>query len=176
MNAIVVYTSKYGSTEKYARWLAEALGCPAKSLKEVNAKELAACDTVLYGGSVFAGSVKGFRKFLTKLGAAEGKRLVLFMVGMASPAKMDIYDTVAQNSIPGEWKGRFAAFALWGDSQFSKMNGIERLMMRVPKMEAEKVPPEERDAEMREFLENFGKDMVHSSREQIGPILEYLQA
>ena len=35
MNRIVVYTSKTGFTEKYAKWIAEELQCEAVSLKKL---------------------------------------------------------------------------------------------------------------------------------------------
>lgn len=52
MKAIVVYTSKYGTTEKYARWIAEGLHCPAKELQDISAQDLTAYDTIIYGGGL----------------------------------------------------------------------------------------------------------------------------
>ena len=60
---IVLYTSKYGAAETYARWIAEALGCQALPLAGFSKKELQDYDTVIYGGGVQAGGVRGLEPF-----------------------------------------------------------------------------------------------------------------
>ena len=35
MNSIVIYKSKYGSTESYAKWIADELGCEAVDAKNM---------------------------------------------------------------------------------------------------------------------------------------------
>ena len=60
---IVLYTSKYGAAETYARWIAEALGCRAVPLDKFSKKELQGYDTVVYGGGVQAGGVRGLEQF-----------------------------------------------------------------------------------------------------------------
>lgn len=60
---IVLYTSKYGAAETYARWIAEALGCRAVPLDKSSKKELQGYDTVIYGGGVQAGGIRGLEQF-----------------------------------------------------------------------------------------------------------------
>ena len=175
MNPIVIYTSKYGSTEKYANWIAEALDCPAKKLKDIRPQDLTAYDTILYGGGLYASSISGFKTFLKKLGTAQNKTLILFMVGMANPALKEIYQQTADQNIPSEWKGRFKVFSLRGDLLFSKMSVIHKVMMQVPKSMTLKKPAAERTEDDNQFLEHFGTDVIFTSREQIEPILTYLQ-
>lgn len=175
MKAIVVYTSKYGSTEKYAKWIAEALACPAKKLKDVSKQELAACDTLIYGGGVYASGIAGLKKFLAQIAPAPNKRFVLFIVGLTNPAQTGTYLEIAKQNLPPEWKSRFEIFALRGDQFFSKMGGMHKLMMRMPKSMAEKKPEEQRTEEDKQFIENFGKDIVFSSKEQIEPLIRSLQ-
>ena len=40
MKSIVVYESKYGSTERYAKWIGEELGCRVSNISEVSLEEL----------------------------------------------------------------------------------------------------------------------------------------
>jgi menaquinone-dependent protoporphyrinogen IX oxidase len=176
MNAIVVYTSKYGSTEKYAGWIAEELGCPVKRLKDVNAAEFGPYDTILYGGGLYAGNIAGFRKFQSILRCAENKKLVLFIVGLTKPDETDAYSEIAQKCTLPAFAGQFKCFALRGDQLFSKMNGTHRFMLRMVKSMTEKKSPAERTAEDELFLESFGHDILFSSKGQIGPILDYIRA
>lgn len=175
MKPIVIYTSKYGSTEKYAKWIAETLNCPAKRLQDVSAQEVNACDTIVYGGGLYASGVAGLKKFLSRLDPAQDAKLVLFMVGMTNPAETETYAEIAERNLPLEWRDRFVVFALRGDQLFSKMSAMHKLMMRVPKTAAEKKPESERTEDDRRFIESYGKDSILSSREQVEPILRYLQ-
>ena len=58
MNAII-YTTHTGSTERYARLLAQKTGLPAYSLAEAK-KQVFAGAEVIYLGWIMAGSVKGY--------------------------------------------------------------------------------------------------------------------
>lgn len=50
----VVYQSKYGSTEKYAKWIAETLACNLFDRETVTLDELRSYDTIIYGGGLLA--------------------------------------------------------------------------------------------------------------------------
>ena len=177
--SIVIYKSKYGSTKKYAQWIAESLTCPVKDIKDVSAKDLAQYDTIIYGGGLYAGGISGFKKFLSLLDLKnlknwESKELVMFMVGTTNPRDTERYQEVANRNIPDEYKDKFKVFWFRGDQLFSKMNGLHKLMMRMPKAMAEKKTVEERTEDDKIFIENFGKDIIFSSREQIDPLVGYL--
>ena len=58
MNAII-YTTNTGSTERYARLLAQETGLPAYSLAEAKKRVFAGAE-VIYLGWIMAGSVKGY--------------------------------------------------------------------------------------------------------------------
>lgn len=175
MKAIVIYTSKYGSTEKYARWIAEALECPAKKLQDIRAQELDKFDTLIYGGGLYAGGIAGFKKYLSMLESAKNRKLVLFMVGITNPNQKDVYAKISEQNIPTEWKDCFEVFALRGDQLFSKMSGLHKLMMRMPRSMAKKKPASERTEDDKHFLENYGQDVIFATREQIDPILNYIK-
>ena len=58
MNAII-YTTNTGSTERYARLLAQKTGLPVYSLAEATKRVFAGAE-VIYLGWIMAGSVKGY--------------------------------------------------------------------------------------------------------------------
>ena len=45
---IVVYKSKHGSTEKYARWIGEELDCPVVSEKDFQRKNFSLYDNIIF--------------------------------------------------------------------------------------------------------------------------------
>ena len=47
MNNIVVYESKYGSTERYAKWIGEELNCKVARISDVPIDELIKYDNII---------------------------------------------------------------------------------------------------------------------------------
>ena len=79
MKSIVVYESKYGSTERYAKWIGEELGCRGSNISEVSLEELLTYDNIVFGGWLHAGTIKGLKKFLIILKSLKTKILQYFM-------------------------------------------------------------------------------------------------
>lgn len=51
MNQIlIIFESKYGTTKRYAEWIATALSGTLLERKAVHLKDLEAADTIIYGG------------------------------------------------------------------------------------------------------------------------------
>ena len=90
---VVVYTSKYGATEKYAGWIGEELDCPVFSLDSFKKADLDGYDNIIYGGGVQAGGIKGFDKFkkwIKPLVGKPGKKIVIFSSSFASCPKSSL--------------------------------------------------------------------------------------
>ena len=86
--AIVIYTSKRGSTKQYAEWIAEDLGCEALPLSEIktsgrDAFNLYEYDCIIYGGWIRGSVIVNFDKFAKLLDDELMKRLIVFGVGFA---------------------------------------------------------------------------------------------
>ena len=83
--AIVIYTSKRGSTRQYAEWIAEDLGCEVVPLCDVDFKntDLYDYDCIVYGGWIRGSGIVGFDKLSKRLDADLMKRLIVFGVGFA---------------------------------------------------------------------------------------------
>ena len=57
MKSIIIYSSQTGFTEKYAKWLSEALECDILPLKQAKKLDFQEYDAVIYGGWCCAGSI-----------------------------------------------------------------------------------------------------------------------
>ncbi len=175
MKTIVIYKSKYGSSGQYAAWLAEALDCSAEEIKNVKIDELLVYDVIVYVGGLYAGSVNGYKKISENLSRLKDKKLILCMVGNTNPAEIEKYDQVFMKNVPEEYRSVVKPFALRGDQLFSKMSVIHRLMMKMPKSMAEKIPVEQRTEDDKQFIENYGKDVYFVNKESINDIVEYIK-
>lgn len=120
MICAIVYQSNTGSTEQYARMLAEETGLPVYSRKEA-AKVLPRGSGVLYLGWIMAGHIKGY--------AAAAKR---YRIGAACGVGMGQTGTQTENvrdktHIPAS----IPLFTLQGNFQVEKLHGMQRWMMQL---------------------------------------------
>ncbi len=82
MNAILIYASCYGATERYARELSRRTGWPAVPFRET--PDLSAYDTVVHLGGLYAEKVMGLAQTAKRLPA--GARLIVVTVGLGDPS------------------------------------------------------------------------------------------
>lgn len=81
---IILYQSKYGATEKYAKWLQEKTGFALMETKKATLGDVLACDTVILGGGVYAGGIAGLNFLKKHMDKLMEKKMLVFAVG-ASP-------------------------------------------------------------------------------------------
>ena len=119
MNAII-YTTNTGSTEHYAKLLAQKTGLPVYSLAEAKKRVFAGAE-VIYLGWIMAGSVKGYAE-----AAKRYQVRAVCGVGMGQTGTQT--DSVRKKSgisvdIP--------LFTLQGNFDVKKLHGIYRFMMEI---------------------------------------------
>ena len=119
MNAII-YTTNTGSTERYAKLLAQKTGLPVYSLAEAKKRVFAGAE-VIYLGWIMAGSVKGYAE------AAKRYRVrAVCGVGMGQTGTQA--DSVRKKSaVPAD----IPLFTLQGNFDVKKLHGIYRPMMEI---------------------------------------------
>ena len=119
MNAII-YTTNTGSTESYAKLLAQKTGLPAYSLAEAKKRVLAGAE-VIYLGWIMAGSVKGYAE-----AAKRYQVRAVCGVGMGQAGTQT--DSVRKKpAIPAG----SPLFTLHGNFDVKKLHGVYRLMMEI---------------------------------------------
>lgn len=74
-DTIIIYQSKYGSTKKYAEWLATKLNADLYPKSKTTAEMLQKYDTIVYGGGLYAGGVNGISFLQKTLHACTAKTL-----------------------------------------------------------------------------------------------------
>ena len=79
MNALVVFESEYGNTEKIAKAIGEAIGVAVHEVSEVNPADLAGYDLLIIGSPTHGGwFTEGIRDLLKALPAFEGGKVAVF--------------------------------------------------------------------------------------------------
>ena len=116
----IIYTTNTGSTEQYAKLLAQKTGLPAYSFAEAKKQILAGAE-VVYLGWIMAGSVKGYAA------AAKHYRVrAVCGVGMGQTGTQT--DSVRKKSVI---PANIPLFTFQGNFDIKKLHGIYRFMMEI---------------------------------------------
>ncbi len=81
MNAILIYGSCYGSTQRYAQELSRRTGWPAVSFRDM--PDLTGYDTVVHLGGLYAEKVMGLAQTVKQL--SPGTAFLVVTVGLGDP-------------------------------------------------------------------------------------------
>ncbi len=175
MKAIVLYESKAGYTGKYAVWLAEALGCQACELHTFDAAALGDCDTVVFGGGLYAGGINGLKSFRSLLRARQGQdtRVAVFATG-ASPAREEVVAEIRDRNLSDEEKERFGFFYLRGGFDYSRLNRTDRFAMSLLRLKLRLTPAKKRTGDARGMLAAYEKPVDFTRKRNLRPLLSWL--
>lgn len=134
MRTLIVYATKYGSTEKCAGLLKESLSKSGEvdclNLKQLKKVDLNRYTRVIIGGSIYAGGIqKEVKAFCTAhKETLLGKKLGLYICCMRDG---DIAETELAQSFPQELLAHAAAKDYFGgEFIFKRMNLLERIIVR----------------------------------------------
>lgn len=116
----IIYTSNTGSTERYAKLLAQETGLPVYPLGEAR-RSVPDGAAVVYLGWIMAGSVKGYHEAAKRYAVR-----AVCAVGMARTGTQ-VEDVRQKNHVPAD----VPVFTLQGGFDVNKLHGPYRLMMDV---------------------------------------------
>jgi len=166
----VIYKSKYGTTKRYAQWIAEALNAPLFESASIKQSQLNDYDVVIYGGGLYASGIDGVK--LVKDGFS--KSLVIFTVGLADPQTTD-YTPILQENFSPEQLSKIKVFHFRGGVDYNKLSIVHKGMMALVKKAADKVPPDKRTSEDIGIIETYGKKVDFTDKTAIEPLVEYVR-
>ena len=177
MKTIILYKSKYGSTLKYAQWLADETGAEVAEIGTLGVTQLAPYERIIVGGSVFASGIRGIKWLKKNYPQLHGKKLAIFAVG-ASPAEEDNIALLRQHSLEPEL-AELPLFYLRGRLDVERMTWPDRKLCGMLKTQLAKKPESELRGEERALLEAYaqgdGAAFDWMSKDQLDPLVEWMQ-
>ena len=168
--SVVVYKSKYGSTEKYARWIAEDAGADLRKAEEADRKLLLSYDTIVYCGGLYAGGILGFSRMKKLLGEWKSKRLLVVAVGATTEGDKAL-KVIEDFNFTSEMKGNVPLFLLRGGLNYPKMKPIDRFLMYLMVRSKRSLDPATMDSETKGLIATYGKTVDFTNRKTITPVL-----
>lgn len=156
MKGIIIYGSKYGSAEKYANELGRLLCfdvCDHSNL-ETSPNSY---DTIIYGGSLYAGKVIGLEKTLKKFPDIDGRKLIIFTVGLRDPqSALNVNEAKGAVAKALQSAGLVyfddQVFLLRGRMKSEKLNFVHRMMMKYVHSHPEKIMADQLLTDQWKFL------------------------
>ena len=175
---VVVYKSKYGTTKRYAQWIAEELACAIFEQSKINPNDLSQYDTILYGGGLYAGGVSGIALLTKNFDAISDKNLILFTCGLADTADRENTDHIKQSLakvLTSPMQEKIKVFHLRGGMDYSKLGMAHKAMMAMLRKMMLKKDVESLRSEDKEMLNTYGKIVDFTDKNAIVPIVEYVR-
>ena len=170
MSAIVVYKSKYGSTQTYAQWIAEELGCQAVNAKEVKVQDVARYDTIIYGGGLYAEVIAGVTLITKNFDQLADKNLIVYTTGITPLDCREYYDKmVAEKNFKPHMLEKIKLYHFLGKMVMEELSLVHRTALKSLKkiMEA-KENPTQMEQLLVQLCEQSGD---FSDREAIGDLV-----
>ena len=155
-NTIIIYGSQYGSTKRYAEHLSEMTGIEAIAFKE--AKDIDKYERVIFMGALYAGSVLGLKKTVSKMSPKQ--ELLIVTVGLVDPTDSENIDYIRHSikeRVPENFYDETRIFHLHGAIDYCHLSLKHRMMMAVVHSRISKMPKEKLNAEAKTILATYGK-------------------
>ncbi|AMD16597.1 hypothetical protein TL18_00225 [Methanobrevibacter sp. YE315] len=173
---IIVYGSQYGTTEEYAHELSEKTGIKAEKYSDI--KDINKYDTIIYLGALYAGSVLGMKKTLSKISDATNKKIIVATVGLADPNDKENRDTIRQRiekQLPDDIYNQTSIHCLRGGIDYSKLNFKHKTMMGFVYRRAKKLKEDKKNAEVKAIIETYDKKVSFIDFDSLNPIIDEIK-
>lgn len=171
---VVVFKSKYGSTEKYAKWIAEDVSSDIFKVSEITISKLKEYDTIVYCGGLYVGGILGFNYIKKNYFKLHDKKLIVVAVG-ATLKKVDAIEEVKNNNLTEEMLGKVEFFLLRGGLNYKKMNIIDRILMLLLIKKAKLNNKSEQDDDTKGMIATYGKVVDFTNKAFILPIVKTIK-
>lgn len=173
MKNIVVYESKYGSTEKYAKWISEELNCKISRLSDMDIKELVNYDNIIFGGYINSGKLQGFNIIYDNIDKLRDKNILVFAVGMANRE-----DESYKNFKYEYFKALniIKDFYLRGAFDFKSFTFMDKMKMRIFKVILKLKNENHKYDDLISMISSKAKAYDFTNREYINPIIHEVKS
>ncbi len=129
MKGIILYTSKYGATKRYADWLAAESGFDCIETKNAKIENVMQYDAIILGGGIYASGISGLSFLKKNIGKLQGRKVIVFCDG-ASPFDEKAFQQIIDYNLKGPLSG-LPCFYCRGAWDMDRMNFADRNLCRL---------------------------------------------
>lgn len=169
MKNLIIYKSYTGFTKRYSEWISEELNSEIISFKKLKLKDIDNYDCIIYGGSLHASGISGFKKLKQKLLSSK-KNIVLFCVGASNPNRKKLEEIFNKNIEKNE---NIEFFYFRGGFNFNKLNFFNKIIMLIFKKVLSSKKDKTKDE--KDMLLAYEKPVDFSDKKQINDLIQYVR-
>ncbi len=167
---LVIYKSKYGSTEKYAHWIAEDTRADIFKIGDVNLDTLLGYDVIVFCGGLYAGGLLGFSLIKKNYGKLLQKKIIVVAVGATQKKEAAIREVKA-NNLTREMQDSIPFFLLRGGLNYKRMNLLDKTLMYLLVKSLKAKKPDKLNDDAKGMIATYGKVIDFTDRNAIAPIV-----
>ena len=170
---IILYTSKYGATKKYADWLTEETGFDCMKTADAKIKDMECYDTIVLCGGIYASGIAGLSFFRKSHKAFNNKKLAILCVG-ASPFEEKAFCEMKAHNLKEDLKDIpvFYGRGAWDEE---KMSWKDRTLCNMLKKSIAKKDPDTYEPWMKALMSAVDKTCDWTDKEYLEPLLDYIR-
>jgi flavodoxin len=176
MNKIaVVYKSKYGSTQKYAKSISVRLNADLFEYSNVKPDNLNEYNTIIFGGGLYAGGINGISLISKNYQNFKNKNLIVFTVGLAATDDEKIFVPIIKKNFTEEMTSNIEFFHMRGGIDYKKLSLVHKPMMAMLRRMVSKKKKEELTKEDMMMLETYGDKVDFTDVKTIEPLISFVK-
>lgn len=178
MNCIVLYGSQYGTTERYAKWIAEQIECEVYSYKNFKPENLQQYDTIILGGGLYAGGLSGIKILTENYDKIKRKNIIVFTCGLADPNDKDNVVHIReglQKAMGKELFEQITLFHLRGGIDYKKLSLKHKAMMAMLHKMLKRKDYNSLRQEDKDMIDTYGGMVDFVSLETALPMIQYIK-
>ena len=173
MKGIILYTSKYGATRRYAEWLAAETGFDCVETKKAKIEDVMQYDAVILGGGIYASGISGLSFLKKNIGKLQGKKVIVFCDG-ASPFDEKAFQQIIDHNLKGDLSG-LPCFYCRGAWDMDRMSFADRNLCRLLQKAVAKKKTGDLEVWEKALMEAGSKKCDWTDKAYIEPILAALR-
>ena len=170
MKGIILYTSKYGATKRYADWLAEATGFDCIETKNAKIKDVVPYDTIILGGGIYASGIAGLSFLKKNIDKLQNKKIIIFCDG-ASPYDEEAYQQIVTHNLTDALSG-LPCFYCRGAWDMDSMSFRDKTLCKMLQKAVAKKAPEDLEIWEKALMEAGTEKHDWTDKAYLAPILE----
>ncbi len=173
MRGIILYTSKYGATKRYANWLAEETGFDCIETKKAKITDVMEYDTIILGGGIYASGISGLSFLKKNISKLQDKKIIIFCDG-ASPYEEEAFQQIIDHNLTGSLAG-LPCFYCRGAWDMEAMSFTDRNLCKMLRKSVAKKDPSEYEAWEKGLMEAGDDKCDWTDKSYLDPILEAIK-
>lgn len=170
MKILLIYKSKTGFTEKYAKWISEEIECDVVNISNIQNVNFKNYDIVIYGSRIHAGRIDGLER-IKKLNL--GNKLIIFATG-ANPKENNSIQEVWKNNLSEVELKTIKHFYIPAGLNYEKMGFLDKTIMKMASIMLEK--KNDKSEEDIGIQNSIKKSYDISDKSRIKPLIDYIKS